>query len=67
MNSSKPEETKWQTIPDFCAEIGISRTFFYKLKTLGKAPKVTKLGFKALITPAAKSAWLASLSTDSDS
>ncbi len=59
MNPSKPNEKKWQSIPEFCAEISISRPFFYKLKSEGKAPLVTKLGAKALISPMAKSRWIA--------
>lgn len=58
MNTGKPDETKWQTIPEFCAEIGISRPFFYKLKSEGNAPLVTKLGAKALISPMAKLSWI---------
>lgn len=50
-----------QSIPDFCQENKISRAFFYKLQAQGKAPKVTKLGSRSLITPNARHAWLESL------
>jgi hypothetical protein len=37
------------TISEFAARHNISRNFFYQLKRLGKAPRVTELGAKLLI------------------
>ena len=50
-----------QSIPEFCDDAGISKAFFYKLRNAGKAPRVTKLGSRSIITPNARREWLAVL------
>ncbi len=44
------------SIPEWCASIGISRAFFYKLP-LDQRPTVIKLGRRALITREASAEW----------
>jgi hypothetical protein len=48
---------KASTIDEFCAEHRFSRAFFYKLKKLGKAPRVTALGSRRIITIEDAAAW----------
>jgi predicted DNA-binding transcriptional regulator AlpA len=55
-----------QSIPDFCEENGISRAFFYKLKSQGKAPKIAKLGSRSVVTPKARQDWITSLDQDAE-
>jgi predicted DNA-binding transcriptional regulator AlpA len=45
-------------ILEFCAAVGISEDFFYKLKRQGQAPRLTKVGSRTLITLAAANEWL---------
>ena len=56
-----------QSIADFCKSNGISKAFFYKLREQGKAPKITKLGSRSMITPEARHEWLTSLNQESHS
>lgn len=55
LSSSRPKETAVKTrrreylsIPDLCAELGISRDTFYKWRARGAAPRCTKLPNGAL-------------------
>jgi predicted DNA-binding transcriptional regulator AlpA len=57
MSTSITTTDALQDIPEFCKENKISRAFFYKLKGLGQAPKVIKLGARTLITPEARLEW----------
>ena len=45
------------TIAEFCKLHGFSVAFFYKLKHQGKAPRVTNLGARRLITDEDAAAW----------
>jgi predicted DNA-binding transcriptional regulator AlpA len=53
------------SIDQFCAEHGISRAFFYKLKKQGKAPRVTALGARRIITNEDAAVWRAIMSAQS--
>jgi hypothetical protein len=46
------------TIDTWCATRRISRAMFYKLKSIGKAPKTHYAGNKPLISPEADEEWL---------
>jgi predicted DNA-binding transcriptional regulator AlpA len=45
------------TIDQFCALEGISRSFFYKLKAQGKAPRIFNVGNCPRISEEARTAW----------
>jgi predicted DNA-binding transcriptional regulator AlpA len=47
------------SIKQFCADHGISRSFFYKLLQQGQGPRVTKLGARTLVSAEAAAAWRA--------
>jgi predicted DNA-binding transcriptional regulator AlpA len=47
------------SIKQFCADHGISRSFFYKLLQQGQGPRVTKLGTRSLVSAEAATAWRA--------
>lgn len=49
------------SVPEFCNSHGISRAMFYKLAKEGKAPKVTKVGRRTLISTKAAAEWRAGL------
>ncbi len=42
--------TQAYTVKEFCKSHSISESFFYKLRTQGKAPDIIKVGNKTLIT-----------------
>jgi predicted DNA-binding transcriptional regulator AlpA len=44
-------------IPEFCQAHGISTAFFYKLAKAGKAPRVTNLGARRIVTNEDAAAW----------
>lgn len=46
-----------QSVDSFCKIHGISRSFFYKLRQQGKAPRIMKVGRRTLISHAAASEW----------
>lgn len=50
-------ETKASTIPEFCEQHRFSVAFFYKLKEAGKAPRVTNVGARRIITDEDAAAW----------
>jgi hypothetical protein len=45
------------TVPEFCKEYRLSVALFYKLQSLGRAPTVTKVGAKSLISREAAEQW----------
>jgi predicted DNA-binding transcriptional regulator AlpA len=45
------------SISDFCARNNISRSFFYKLKKRGKAPRTMHVGGRQIISPDAERDW----------
>lgn len=49
--------SKASTIPEFCKQHRFSVAFFYKLKEAGKAPRVTNLGARRIITEEDASVW----------
>lgn len=50
-------DTKASTIPEFCKQHRFSVAFFYELAKVGKAPRVTKLGTRRIITDEDAAAW----------
>jgi hypothetical protein len=46
-----------KTIEEFCVAWRFSRSFFYKLKQQRRAPQLTYLGSKPLITNQAEAEW----------
>jgi predicted DNA-binding transcriptional regulator AlpA len=67
MDTILPSTTgrKALSIDQFCQEHGISRAFFYKLKQAGKAPRITKLGARRLITNEDAAVWRAIMAAQS--
>jgi len=49
------------SIDQWCEMHGLSRSFFYKLKTQGKAPRSFKIGSATRISEDANNKWLAEL------
>ena len=49
--------TKSYTINSFCEAYSISRSFFYKLKTQGKAPHTFTLGNRVYISIESAQEW----------
>jgi predicted DNA-binding transcriptional regulator AlpA len=45
------------SIKQFCADHGISRSFFYKLIQLGRGPRLSKLGTRTLVSADAAADW----------
>lgn len=45
------------SVPEFCYQENISRSFFYKLPKLGLAPKIMKVGRRTLISREAADEW----------
>ena len=52
------------SIPELCAEIGISRAHFYNLTKAGGGPRVTKVGSRSVVLVDDARAWLKSLASD---
>ena len=52
------------TINEFCAAEKISRAFFYKLQSQGKAPRTYPLGSSRRISHDAYTAWRAARETE---
>jgi hypothetical protein len=46
------------TVESWCTTRGVSRSMFYKLKGVGKAPALHYVGNKPLISPEADEEWL---------
>ena len=53
------------TIDEFCEEHRFSRAFFYKLKKLGKTPRITELGSRRIITVEDAAAWRQAMAAQS--
>ena len=49
---------KAYTINEFCKTYDISRSTFYKLQAIGKAPQIFSLGRRILISASAAEEWL---------
>jgi predicted DNA-binding transcriptional regulator AlpA len=47
-----------KSIPQFCNAHGFSRSFFYKLDKLGKAPSTMKVGALTRISDEAEREWV---------
>jgi len=45
------------SVKQFCADHGLSRSFFYKLVATGKGPRLIKLGARTLISVEAAAEW----------
>ena len=48
---------KAHSISQFCARNNISRSFFYKLKKCGKAPRTMEVGGRQIVSPEAERDW----------
>jgi hypothetical protein len=59
--------SKASSIPRFCEDHDISRAFFYLLLKQGKAPRVTRLGARRLITDEDATEWRKRMSEASES
>lgn len=46
------------TINEWCAHRKVSRSMFYKLKGVGKAPRTHSVGVRQLISPEADTEWI---------
>jgi hypothetical protein len=53
------------SIDDWCKLHGLSRAFFYKLASQGRAPDTFKVGRCTRITEQANAAWIAARQADS--
>jgi len=49
------------TVAQFCHSHGVSRSYFYKMRSEGKAPKAFRLGRRTLITAEAAADWRRSM------
>jgi len=49
---------KDRSIEGFCRRQNISKSFFYKLKEQGKAPRVAHVGARRIVTPEAERDWV---------
>jgi hypothetical protein len=54
------------SVSEFCDRHNLSRAFFYELKKQGKAPRVTELGAKRLITEEDETTWRQAMAAASD-
>ena len=57
---------KASSIDEFCAEHGISRAMFYKLRAQGKAPRLMAIGSRRLISAEAAAAWRRARESDGE-
>ncbi len=55
------------SISELCEELGISKSFFYKLQAKGRGPTTLKMGRRTLITREAADAWVANLQENTGS
>jgi predicted DNA-binding transcriptional regulator AlpA len=66
MDTTQPNTgRKASTIDEFCEEHRFSRAFFYKLKKEGKAPRVTAIGARRIITMEDAASWRQAMSSQS--
>lgn len=54
------------TVAGFCADHHISKPFFYKLVSIGKAPRFFKVGRRTLISAEAAADWRARMESQTD-
>lgn len=52
-----PNTKQALSVESFCEQFGISKSFFYKLRQKGKAPRTMTIGRRRLITPDAIAEW----------
>lgn len=52
------------TIPQFCEASGLSRATFYRLREIGRAPKLMQVGARVLISREAFTQWRAAVEAD---
>jgi hypothetical protein len=59
MNSAQPNVIgkKAYSIDEFCQTHGISRAFYYKLRSAGKGPVEMEVGARRLISDESGAAW----------
>ena len=55
---NEPTHRTVLSIAELCDEMGISKSFFYKLQAKGRGPTTVKLGRRTLITREAATAWI---------
>lgn len=48
---------KLKPIPQFCDDNGVSRTQWFYLKRLKRAPKTIQIGSKEMVSPEAEAEW----------
>jgi predicted DNA-binding transcriptional regulator AlpA len=58
--------TSMLSVPVFLAEHGISRSLFYRLVKEGRAPRLTKIGGRTLITAEAAVEWRAKMERETE-
>jgi predicted DNA-binding transcriptional regulator AlpA len=49
MNTDSKTTRKYLTIPEFCEQRGLSRSFYYKLRRQGIGPTETRVGLRKVI------------------
>jgi predicted DNA-binding transcriptional regulator AlpA len=59
------DETETFTLKEFLAVEKISRSYFYKLEQIGKAPRTYNIGRTRRVTGAARREWRAALEAES--
>jgi predicted DNA-binding transcriptional regulator AlpA len=67
MNTIQPNDIgrKASTIEEFCEQHRFSRSFFYKLRKQGKAPRITEIGSRRIITVEDAAAWRMAMAAQS--
>ncbi len=45
------------SIPEFCQRLGISNSFYFKMQTEGRGPRVMRVGHRVLISKEAAAEW----------
>src|SRR5437588_9783960 len=56
-----PLTRRLYSVAEFCLEHRISRSNFYNLQNQGRAPAITKIGHRVMISTEAAAAWRAAL------
>ncbi|TGD94904.1 hypothetical protein [Methylobacterium nonmethylotrophicum] len=59
--TSRSVDTEMRTIPEFCSRNRIGKSTFYYLVALGRAPEITTIGGRKLISPEDEAAWRRSI------
>jgi predicted DNA-binding transcriptional regulator AlpA len=55
-----------QSVPEFCADNGISRSLFYRLVKEGRGPRITKIAGRTLISAEAAFDWRAQMERETE-